>query len=322
MRNAASIAAGASCGSIRRAATSESMTRLKLMSPRLRVTGSISTKTRLTAGSCQSSVGREPPVEPHEPGDGHQHLDHRPDEDAAGVDVELRRLRVGLGNADHERDDDGDIPEDRCERRDREALVAVEDADDDPRDAQQRHRGEQDAGEPDDEVLLLPLVAEGLHQPGREEDEERRQGGEPEREQEQEAGRDAPGARLLSLCEQLAEDRDEGGAEREVGHERTHEVRHLIGDGERVDPTLDAEVAPHHDLADEPDDPRDAGQEREDRGRPSESRARAQLLDPDVRHPPSIGTAPTGSARAAAPGSSVAPWRRPAAERQALDPGC
>ena len=76
--------------------------------------------------------GRVAPVE-HEaqaavaaaqPGQRQQHLDHGPDEDRAGVDVELRVVAVRLRDAEDEAEDDREVPEDRRQRRDRELLVA------------------------------------------------------------------------------------------------------------------------------------------------------------------------------------------------------
>ena len=54
MRNAFSIAVGASSGSTRRDAKTMFTKMLRLMSPSVSVTGSIRTKKRLTAGSRQS----------------------------------------------------------------------------------------------------------------------------------------------------------------------------------------------------------------------------------------------------------------------------
>ena len=54
MRKALSIAVGARFGSISREAKIESTTRLKLIRPSPIVTGTISVKTRLIAGSRQS----------------------------------------------------------------------------------------------------------------------------------------------------------------------------------------------------------------------------------------------------------------------------
>ena len=49
------------------------------------------------------------------------------------------------------------------------------------------------------------------------------------------------------------------------------EVRHLEGDREGVDRPLDAEVAADDDLAEEPEDAREAGREREERRRPGQA---------------------------------------------------
>jgi hypothetical protein len=61
MRKAASIALGASSGSMNRAAKNVLITRLKLMSPIPSVTGSISANTRFTAGSWRSITARMRP---------------------------------------------------------------------------------------------------------------------------------------------------------------------------------------------------------------------------------------------------------------------
>ena len=81
---------------------------------------------------------------------------------------------------------------------------------------------------------------------------------------------DPPGAGALFLHEELAEDRHERGAESGVRSQRAHEVRNLERDREGVDLALDPEGAPHDDLADEPEDPRETRDRREDGGRPRE----------------------------------------------------
>src|SRR5262249_59667820 len=70
-----------------------------------------------------------------------------------------------------------------------------------------------------------------------------------------------------------------------VGKQRADEVRDLERDREGVDPSGGAEVVGGNDLADEPEDSREAGCEREDRRRPSQSAARASPV-----HVASIGT--------------------------------
>ncbi len=65
-----SIAAGASCGSIRRDAKKVSTTALTLISPSPRVTGSISLSVRQTAGSRQSITTCRRPSLPRSHGTG------------------------------------------------------------------------------------------------------------------------------------------------------------------------------------------------------------------------------------------------------------
>ena len=70
MRNALSIALGASLGSISRDAKNVPITALTLIRPSPSVTGSISTKTRFTAGSRESSARRSRPSSPRSQGSG------------------------------------------------------------------------------------------------------------------------------------------------------------------------------------------------------------------------------------------------------------
>src|SRR6266542_3306662 len=79
---------------------------------------------------------------------------------------------------------------------------------------------------------------------------------------------DATRACPLAFDEQLAEDRNERRGERRVGDEGAHRVRDQGRDLERVDRADGAEVVAGDDLADEPEDPREPGGEREDRRRP------------------------------------------------------
>ena len=72
------------------------------MSPRPIVTGSISTKTRRTAGSRQSIDEAQSSVEAAKPRERQQHLDHRADQDRDRVDVELRVERFGARDAEDE----------------------------------------------------------------------------------------------------------------------------------------------------------------------------------------------------------------------------
>src|SRR5439155_2650325 len=63
-----------------------------------------------------------------------------------------------------------------------------------------------------------------------------------------------------------------------IGDERPHKFRHREGDREGVDLARGAEVVGGHDLADEAEDARQPGGEREDRRRPGETPATGPLL--------------------------------------------
>ena len=89
----------------------------------------------------------EPAVTAAQPGQRQQELDHGRDQDREGVDVELGADPVRVRDADHEPDDDRDVPGHRRERGHAEMLVAVEDPDDDPGQAEQHHDREQDPRE-------------------------------------------------------------------------------------------------------------------------------------------------------------------------------
>ena len=144
---------------------------------------------------------------------------------------------------------------------------------------------------------------------GADEDEERGQPGEAEQDEPEEARRDAPRALPVALLEQLGEDRDERGRQGQVGDERPEEVRHLERDREGVDLAGGAEVVRRDHLADEAEDPRKPGGEREDRRRPREPAARFLV------HAPSIGREVNGAAslrraRCTAFGTISAPAQR------------
>ena len=121
-------------------------------------------------------------------------------------------------------------------------------------------------------------IAERGDDERREDDEERGQRAEAEQQEPEEGRGDPPRALAVALLEQLAEDGNEGGGERGVGDERAEEVRHLEGDREGVDLAGGAEVVRRDDLADEAEDAREPGGEREDRRRPGESPAGGPLL--------------------------------------------
>ena len=164
-----------------------------------------------------------------------------------------------------------------------EVVVAVEDPDDDPRQAEQHDDREEHAREPDGEMS----VAERGHDPRRDHDEQRRQAAQPEQHEPEEARRDAPCALPLALDQELAEDGDERRRQRSVGDERAHGVRDQERDLERVDRADGAEVVARDDLADEAEDAREAGGEREDRRRPRQPPAAGRGL---LVHGASIGT--------------------------------
>ena len=173
MRNALSIAAGA--WSETRLPKKLLISRLKLIRPRLIVTGSISSSTRRTPGLRQSKLqlnrnGRVAQV----PGRDRQ-LDRGADQDADRVGVDPV-LAVEHRLEDDEDEDDRQVPEQRRDREGAEAVVAVEDADDDAADPEQDQDREEDPREGDGEVEDLALEAgrEERHDHRREEDEERR----------------------------------------------------------------------------------------------------------------------------------------------------
>ncbi len=239
-------------------------------------------------------------VEPVQPRQWEQHLDHRPDHDRDRVDVELRVQRFRARDTEHESGDDREVPEDWRQRRHREVLVAVEDPDDDPGDPEQDDDREQDSRERDRELLVAAGIAERGNDERREDDQERGDRAEAEQEEPEEGRGHAPGAFALAFFEQLAEDRNECGRKRGIRDERADEVRHLEGDGERVDLAGCAEVVGGDDLADEAEDAGEARRDREDRGLPRESSAaRGPLIyaaQGPLIHAASIGTTSVGAA--------------------------
>ena len=278
MRKAASIAAGASSRSMKRAAKNVSTTRLKLMSPSPSDTGSISDEDPANRRVSPVDEHAQLAVEAAQPGQRQQDLDERAEHDRARVDVEGVALRVGHRYADDDPDDDHEVPGDRAQRGHREVLVAVQDPDDHPGEPEQDHRREEEARQGNEEVLLRSLVAEGAHDPWREQDEERRQPTEAEEEEVEDARGDAPRPDTVAPLEQLAEDRDEGRRERLVCDERADQVRNLEGNREDVDVARDSEIPPDDDLPEEPEDPRPCCRQREDGGRAGEATPVSRLL--------------------------------------------
>ena len=111
---------------------------------------------------------------------------------------------------------------------------------------------------------------ERRHQPGSNEDEERRDAAEAEQRQPEERRGDAPRSPPLPLFEQVAEDGDERGRERRVGDQRPDGVGDEERDLERVHGPADAEVVLGDDLANQTEDAGEARGEREDRRRPGQ----------------------------------------------------
>ena len=180
-------------------------------------------------------------------------------------------------NAEDEADDDDEVPRDRCERRHGEVVVRVQDPDDDPGEPEQHDDREENARETDGELVVAAGIAERTHEQRREQDEDCGEAAEDEQRQPEEGRGDAPCSFPLPLLQQLAEHGDERARERRVGDESAHEIRDLDRDRERVDEPGDAEEVGADHLADEPEDARDRGREREDGGRPGESAAVAAL---------------------------------------------
>ena len=206
-------------------------------------------------------------VETAQPGHGQEDLDECRGENRGRVDVQLSAPRMRLRDADRQAGDDRQVPEHRRERRHREVVVAVQDSDDDPRDAEQRDDREQHLRETDGESAVVTGVAEQADHPGRHQDEQGAQPSQAEQHQPEQARGDAPGPPALALLEQIAEHRNEGRGESRVGNQRPHEVRHLEGNGEGVDPARGAEVVGGDHLADKPEHPGDRGRQSEDRAR-------------------------------------------------------
>ncbi len=155
--------------------------------------------------------------------------------------------------------------------------------------------------------LSPPGSPNGRDDERREDDQERGDRAEAEEQEPEQSRGDTPRSFALALLEQFAEDGDERGRERGIRDERANEVRHLEGDREGVDLAGGAEVVRGDDLADEAEDARDAGGDREDRGLPGESPAARGPLVYAARglliHAASIGTPSVGAARSACPRS-------------------
>ena len=168
----------------------------------------------------------QPAVEPAQPRQRQKQLNHGSDQDREGVDVELRVLALEPRHTEPEADDDGEVPEDRSQRRHREVVVGVENPDDDAAQPEQHDDREQHAGEANGEVEVAAGVAERSDQHRRDEDEERGDAAEHEEHEPEDRRCDPPCPLPLALLEQVAEDRYERAREgcvREGGHARGSE---------------------------------------------------------------------------------------------------
>ena len=192
---------------------------LMLISPSVSVTGSISTKNRLTAGSRQSKTGRSLPSRPRSHGTGRSSCTGAAESVAIAYTTSSVGLSLDERDEDEEPADDHDVPGDRRERRDRELVVGVQDPDDDSRDRHERDDRHHDPRQLDGEVRVAAGIAEGADQERRDQDEERRQRRDADEDEPEDRRGDAPRARLLFLRKELAEDGDEGAGEGRVADE-------------------------------------------------------------------------------------------------------
>ena len=148
----ASIARRREVGSMSRAAKSVSITALKLISPRPSVTGTISLKTCRTAGSRQSITSCRRAVAAAQPRQRQQHLDHGRRRGSRPRRRRASRRRVRAAG----RRSTSPAMIARFQKTGVSAgivkcVVAVEDPDDDPGDAEQRDDREEHAREADGE---------------------------------------------------------------------------------------------------------------------------------------------------------------------------
>ena len=135
---------------------------------------------------------------------------------------------------------------------------------------EQHHDREEDAREPDGEIEVAARIAERPQQQRCNEDEKGGQAPEHEQDEPEDRRGDPPGALAVTLLDQPAEDRDERTRQRGVGEQRTHKVRDLERDGERIDPPADAEEVGGDHLPHEPEQTGESGCGGEDRRRPGE----------------------------------------------------
>src|SRR5438309_75986 len=132
-------------------------------------------------------------------------------------------------------------------------------------------------------MAVVARVAEQADDPRGDENEQRRQRGQPEQDDPEKAGCNPPRPLAIAAFLQFGEDRHERRRQRRVRDEGACEVRHLERDRERVDLPGRAEVIRGDDLADETEDAGDPGGEREDRRRPGEPAAGALIHAAEYR---------------------------------------
>ncbi len=197
-------------------------------------------------------------------------MDHGADEYGSRIHVQLCVLAGDTRDAQPEADDDGEVPEHRCQGGDTEVVVRVEDPDDDATEPEQYDDREEDTREADGQIDVAARIAERPHQNRGNEDEQSREPAEREEHEPEDRRGDAPSSLPLALLEQVAEDGNERSGESSVGEERPYEVRDLEGDGEGVDLPVDPEVVRGDHLADETEHPGDTRGQREEKRRAGE----------------------------------------------------
>ena len=236
----------------------------RLTIPRPIVTGSISVKTCLMRGSCQSIVKLQAEVDAAERADGHQQLHERRRPGSRSRTRRAdRRLRaaVEVRAQDDEQDEDHDVPDRRRDRRDREVVVGLQDAHEQAVQAEEQHDREQDLREARRQAVERPVergAGEQRHDHAGGEDEERRDRAEDDQHDPEQRRGQPEGLFAPALLEQVGEDRHERRRQRRVGEQVADQVRDLEGDREGRGRAAGAEEARGDDFAHQAGDPRDA----------------------------------------------------------------
>ena len=196
-------------------------------------------------------------------------LDRGPHQDADRVGVDLV---VAVEQRCHrdQHADDRNVPEERRDREGPEAVVAVQHPDHHPGGPEHHQDREEDLGESDRQALW-DLGDEQRHQERGDQDEQGREGGEHQRDEEDQGRGEAERLALVAALQVLGEHGHEGGLDRRVGEQAANQVGHLEGDRECRHRVADPEVVGRDNLADQACNPRQAGGEREQGGRASQS---------------------------------------------------